>query len=86
MGSIEQSLHCKEYVLGAFLNIEGAFNNVTSDSILGALSRLGINHGVINLVKLILQDRIVQAGWGDCKVSKRVSRGTPQGGVLSPLL
>ena len=86
VGNIEDAFRQKEFALGAFMDIEGAFNNVTTESILEALVDLEVDRQVIKLVSIILQDRLIQAEWGGFKVFKRVRRGTPQGGVLSPLL
>ena len=37
VGKIEKALYNKEYALGVFLDIEGAFNNASTDSLLNVL-------------------------------------------------
>ena len=34
----------------------------------------------------MLETRIIKAEWGDTHIQKTATRGTPQGGVISPLL
>ena len=86
VGEIETAFHHKEFALGAFLDIEGAFNNVYPKAILDALIRIGVNFTVIKLIRLLLVNRKIKAEWGDSIKISCVNRGTPQGGVLSPLL
>ena len=83
---IEKSMMCKDYVLAAFLDIEGAFNNVQSDSIKKALEFIKVDNDIINWVFNMLTTRTVYSELGSSSCSKSVSRGTPQGGVISPLL
>jgi len=71
----------KEYTLAAFLDLEGAFNNVTPTAIIGALTELGIERPIMGLTS-----RIVYSTMGSAHSTRTVSRGTPQGCVLSPLL
>ncbi|XP_043072259.1 uncharacterized protein LOC122322860 [Drosophila grimshawi] len=83
---IEKSLLYKEYTLIAFLDIEGAFNNVTPAAITAALLNLGFDTGLMGLISQLLTCRTVTSTLGSSTLSRFVSRGTPQGGVLSPLL
>jgi len=77
--------HNKEYSLAAFLDIEGAFNNVTPTAITGALTGLGIERLIVGLIHTMLTSRVVYT-MGTTHSTRNVSRGTPQGGVLLPLL
>ena len=80
------SFSVREFTIVAFLDIEGAFNNVTSDSILNALSILDVDCGIQRLIRDLLTNRRVSGTLGSASLQRFVSRGTPQGGVLSPLL
>lgn len=84
--TIEKSLHVKEYTLAAFLDIEGAFNNIKTRSIISSLEESGIKTFLTNWIQTMLTSRVINASLGDFSVRKTVNRGTPQGGVLSPLL
>jgi len=84
--SIERGFSNKEYSLAAFLDIEGAFNNVTLTAITGALTELGIERPVVGLIHTMLTSRVVYSTMGSAHSTRNVIRGTPQGAVLSPLL
>lgn len=43
-GTFKRSLYSREYTLPAFLNIEGAFNNVQTESMMETLEALGVEH------------------------------------------
>ncbi|XP_050427717.1 uncharacterized protein LOC126837807 [Adelges cooleyi] len=72
--------------MGIFLDIEGAFDNTPFD----AMCRSALDHGVEPLInkwmKTILTDRLIEGQLNSSKAVRRVRRGCPQGGVLSPLL
>lgn len=84
--NIEKSLHYKEYTLASFLDIEGAFNNIYSDSIHEALVKTGIESDLVNWLMQMLLDRQISASIGHNSMKIIANRGTPQGGVLSPTL
>ena len=86
MTSIERSLEVKEFTMVAFLDIEGAFNNIKLDSITKALTNLEIDSSLVSFIKTLLERRIIFSELGSHKLTRYVSRGTPQGGVLYPLL
>ena len=86
VGTIESSLKYREYTMVAFLDIEGAFNNIHSSAIIAALSRLSVNGGIIKFIKRLLTKRRISANLGTTTLTRFVNRGTPQGGVLSPLI
>lgn len=83
---VEKTLVAGQYTLAAFLDIEGAFNNISTEVIVSSLSKLGISQNIVRLIKNMLMSRIIQSESGSSKLEKTVCRGTPQGGVLSPLL
>lgn len=56
--TIEKSLSDKEYILGAFLDIERAFNNVMTGSIRNILKELGVEALIVNLVIKMLESRV----------------------------
>ncbi|KAL7725523.1 hypothetical protein ACLKA6_010093 [Drosophila palustris] len=70
----------------AFLDIEGAFNNVFPEAITEALTDLEIESRLVGLINQMLKCRAVTSTIGSSTLTSFVSRGTPQGGVLPPLL
>lgn len=83
---IEKSIEDKEYSLVAFLDIEGAFNNILPGAITNAMAELGIAGGLVKFIEQMLLGRFVISTLGPSTMRRSVKRGTPQGGVLSPLL
>ena len=43
---VEKALNEQEVALGVFLDIEGAFNNTSYDSMCVALARYGVDHSL----------------------------------------
>ena len=83
---IEGSLDVGEYTMVSFLDIEGAFNNVEPNAIITAMSSFGVHESICRLVENLLTQRRISATLGSTNLKRFVGRGTPQGGVLSPLL
>lgn len=86
VGRIERSLENKELTLGAFIDIEGAFDKATFESINTALREYGVAPAISGWIGNMLKWRVVQATAGDATIQGVVTKGCPQGGVLSPLL
>jgi len=82
----EKALDQQEIALGIFLNIEGAFNNTSYNSMCAALDRHGVDHTIVRWIRATLEVRLATATLGGFSRTIAVSRGCPQGGVLSPLL
>ena len=83
---IEHTLEFKGIVLGAFMDISGAFDNANFDAIAKALGRRNCHRSIINWINNMLITRRVQASLGDEELTVGTTRGCPQGGVLSPQL
>jgi len=66
VSSIEKSLSIKEYTLIAFLDIEGAFNNVLPIAITESLTELGVDPPMVGLIHKLLISRMVTATLGPC--------------------
>jgi hypothetical protein len=83
---VEKALDQQEIALGVFLDIEGTFDNTSCDSTCSALTRHGVVQTIVRWIRATLEGRLVTAALGDVSRSVAVSKGCPQGGVLSPLL
>jgi hypothetical protein len=57
MVRIEKALDQEETALGVFLDIEGAFNNTSYDSICASLARRGVSHTIIRWIQATLEGR-----------------------------
>ncbi|XP_054286901.1 uncharacterized protein LOC129002833 [Macrosteles quadrilineatus] len=86
VSKIEKALESSEVALGAFLDIQGAFDNTGTPAILNAVRARGF-HGIIcRWIESLLLSRKVRLSLHNDTIEARTTRGCPQGGVLSPLL
>jgi hypothetical protein len=83
---VEKAVDQQEIALGAFLDIEGAFNNTCYDTMCDALVRHGSKHTIVRWIRATLESRVAVATLNENSMRVAISRGCPQGGVLSPLL
>ena len=84
--TIERRIAKKGYVLGTFLDIEGAFDNVSFKAISDAINSSPVDKStagwIINMVKYLH----LTVTHKDITKRIRIRRGCPQGGILSPFL
>jgi hypothetical protein len=78
---IEYAIKHKNIALGAFLDIEGAF-----DIIKQAVEKNGIEPAICRCICAMLESRDISATLSGENLGASAARGCPQGGVLSPLL
>jgi len=72
--------------LGAFLNIEGAFDNTSFNTIITAARERGLEETCCRWIRSMLECRLVHISLMGSSLTAKVVGGCPQGGVLSPLL
>ena len=83
---IESGLHRSQFTLGTFLDISGAFDNISIDSIINGFKRKEISENITGWFESSLRNRIADASLGDSiSVKRSLTRGTAQGGVLSTI-
>ena len=83
---VETSLHHKEIALGAFIDIQGAFDNASCAAMITAAKRHGIDDTTCRWIHNMLKCRQVKTSLHGDSITAEVTQGCPQGGVLSPLL
>ena len=83
---LENSLEHKEIALGAFLDIEGAFDNTSFDAIIMAARERGLEGTCCRWIMPMLESRLVHTSLMGSSLTAKVVGGCPQGAVLSPLL
>ena len=81
---IELSLAKKRTALGIFLDIVGAFDNITHRGIADALRQLKVSPFLVHWLENLLRHRTVQVELNGEKIKREVVKGNPQGGILSP--
>ena len=74
------------YSLAIFLDIQGAFDNVSFDAISESLREAEVDWGLARWISNMLRSRSTEVEWAGAKKTINLSKGCPQGGVLSPLL
>jgi hypothetical protein len=83
---LEKCLDHKEFALGAFLDIEGSFDNTSFKTIITAARVRGLEETCCRWVEFMLRGRLVHTSLMGSSITAEVTRGCPQGGILSPLL
>lgn len=81
---VEKALDQQEIALRVFLDIEGAFDNTSYDSMCSALTRHGVDQTIVPWIRATLEGRLATAALGGVSRSVAVSRGCPQGGFYHP--
>lgn len=72
--------------MGTFLDIEGAFDNVQPQVIIGAFNKFKIEANLKHIIYGLPCGRTVLTEWGSARAHRKVNKGTLQGNVLSALL
>ncbi|KAL5259170.1 hypothetical protein ACHWQZ_G009582 [Mnemiopsis leidyi] len=83
---IERRIAKKGYVLGVFLDIEAAFDNVSFKAIANALSTTKLDPATAHWITNMVATRHITINHKDSTKTIRIKRGCPQGGILSPFL
>jgi len=84
--SIEDAIAAGNQALGVFLDIEGAFDNISFEAMLKNLTSSGIPSTFTNWIYYMISNRTLTLTLNDCSITRKITRGCPQGGVLSPFL
>lgn len=76
----------QKYVLGVFVDIRGAFDNVWWPAVLQELLRRGVSPGLYRILADYFANRWVEYREGGMVARKELTKGCPQGSVLGPRL
>ena len=85
VGYLERNMSAKRRSLVAFIDVEGAFSNVSREGIMEGMRHLQINPTISRWVDHFLQHRILKSTIKGYSASKCVSNGCPQGSCCSPI-
>ena len=83
---IEDAMTTGNYSLGVFLDIEQAFDAISFAAIRAALIDANIPSTITEWIHHMVSNRYITLTYCGSTVTKRASKGSPQGGVLSPFL
>jgi hypothetical protein len=83
---VENAIEHKDIALGAFLDIEGAFDRTSFDTIKQDAERHGIEPAVCRWICVMLESRNISATLSGEAQRATTAGGCSQVGVLSPLL
>jgi len=75
---LEKCLEHKEIALGAFLDIEGAFNNTSFKTIITAAKERGLEETYCRWIEFMLESRLVHTSLMGSSLTAKVTRGCPQ--------
>jgi hypothetical protein len=80
---VEKALDQQEIALGAFLDIEGAFNNTCYDTMCDALVTHGSEYTIVRWIRATLEGRMAVATLNGTSVGLAICTGCPQGDVVT---
>ena len=83
---IEKRIAKKGFVMGTFLDIEGAFDNISFDAISRAIKNSPIDETTAGWISYMVKNRYVSITHKNKTTKIKIMRGCPQGGILSPFL
>ena len=83
---MEKAIHDGQFALAIYADIENAFPTVSFEGITKALHKLQLPKGIIRWINYMTRNRSLTATINETRVQKRICRGCPQGGILSPFL
>ena len=82
---IEKAILNGQYALGVFLDIQGAFDNITHKAIESALIKHNFPPNIVHWYTNYIQNRSCTITFGASKIKRYLNKGAPQGGVFSPI-
>ena len=81
---IERAVMREEYAMAAFLDISGAFDNLSTEAAVEGMLKHCVPDFIIKWYTFYLKNRFAEINIRGIEWTRRLTKGTPQGGVLSP--
>ena len=72
------------YLVAMLFDVQGAFDNVLHAIILRGLKESGCQKNIYKVMQDYFSNRTVRIAWSDQVVSKKATKGCPQGSVMGP--
>ncbi|UYV84854.1 K02A2.6-like [Cordylochernes scorpioides] len=85
-GGLDGGLNKGAWVLFVALDIDGAFNSMSWNKLMGNLMDMGCPDYLCSLVRDFLRDRRISLSFGGRKLERNCARGCPQGSCCGPIL
>ncbi len=82
---LESALIPNKFALAVFLDIQGAFDNISSMSVTRGMQDKHFPNMFIQWYDFLLRNRKINIRYEGVHLERFLTKGTPQGGVLSPL-
>jgi hypothetical protein len=73
-------------MLAIYLDIKGAFNSITFKAAIGAMQGRGFPKNITAWYNHFLHNQVSTLELDNCRFTKNLETGTPQGGVVSPIV
>ena len=86
VNKIQDSLKQGGHAMGVFLDIQGAFDNLPHNAIKDALDKTAARGKISNWITSMVSSRYVTLQLCGEQITRKIPKGCPQGGVLSPFL
>lgn len=83
---IQEALKNDEHAIGIFLDIQGAFDNLPHCAISKALNTTAAKGMVADWIMHMIKNRQIILKTSGKSITRKITKGCPQGGVLSPFL
>lgn len=86
VSEVEKNILSQGMSLAVFIDIEGAFDNTSFETITKAAKDKGVNKWTLEWINKMLKNRLIKSCSDDDDFYYNPTRGCPQGGCLSPIL
>ena len=83
---IQTHLKANEHVIGVFIDIQGAFDNLPHRAIKTALENTPAKGKISKWIMNMVTNRNINLSLAEETINRKIAKGCPQGGVLSPFL